>query len=110
MRRFALILLLWTGNLAAEEFQALTGNEILRALAGRKLDYGQGAWQSFYDTMLTQYFSGRPSAERWAVRDDQYCSLWPPSNLWACYEVQKNGDTIRFVDSAGGTTDGIYAK
>ncbi|MEX0309013.1 MAG: hypothetical protein AB3N17_02080 [Tateyamaria sp.] len=109
MRRFALILALWPGFLAAEEFRKLTGDEILAALTGQKLDYGEGVWQTFDDTMLTQYFSGRPSSGRWAVRGDQYCSVWPPSDLWACYDVEQSGDVIRFVDGSGGITDGTYA-
>ncbi|WP_299076195.1 hypothetical protein [uncultured Ruegeria sp.] len=110
MRRFALILAIWPGFLAAEEFRKLSGDEILAALSGHKLTYGEGIWQTFDDTMLTQYYSGRPSSGRWAVREDRYCSLWPPSDLWACYDVQKSGDTIRFVDDAGATTDGTYDK
>ncbi|MTI03636.1 hypothetical protein [Roseibium sp. RKSG952] len=108
MRRFALILAIWPGFLAADEFRQLTGDEILTALTGQKLVYTNGAWQTFDDTMLTQYFSGRPSAGHWAVRDDQYCSLWPPSDLWACYTVQQSGDTIRFVGEGGDLTDGTY--
>jgi hypothetical protein len=110
MRRFALILMLWPGSLLAEEFRTLSGDEILAALSGQKLSYGDGIWQTFDDAMLTQYFSGGPSSGRWAVRDDRYCSLWPPSNLWACYDVQQNGETIRLVDDAGGTTDGTFVK
>ncbi len=110
MRRFALILLLWPGFVAADEFQQLTGDEILMALAGKKLDYGEGITQTFDSNMQTQYFSGRPSSGRWAVRDDRYCSVWPPSDFWACYDVAQSGETIRFVDDSGNTTDGIYLK
>ncbi|WP_299659837.1 hypothetical protein [uncultured Ruegeria sp.] len=110
MRRFALILLLWPEVLAAEEFQQLTGDEILLALSGKKLDYGEGVSQTFDDRMHTQYFSGHPSAGRWAVREDRYCSVWPPSDIWACYDVKQLGDIIRFVDDAGGTTDGTYTE
>ncbi|WP_170759325.1 hypothetical protein [Ruegeria lacuscaerulensis] len=110
MRRFALILVLWPGVLAADEFRQLTGDEILAALAGQKLDYGDGVWQSFDETMQTQYFSGRPNTGRWAVRDDQYCSIWPPSDFWACYDVQQSGDVVRFVDDSGGITVGIYVR
>ena len=110
MRRFALILALWPGCLIAGDFQTLTGEEILAALTGKKLDYGKGIWQTFDEHMQTQYFSGRPSAGRWAVREDRYCSVWPPSDLWACYDVQQNGDLIRFVDDRGEVTDGTYVK
>lgn len=110
MRRFALILALWPGVLAAEDFQRLSGDEILSALVGKKLGYGDGIWQTFDGAMGTQYFSGRPSAGRWAVRNGQYCSVWPPSDLWACYDVLQSGDVIRFVDESGGATDGTNAE
>ncbi len=110
MRRFALILLLLPGIVAAEGFQKLAGDEILKALSGKKLDYGEGVTQTFDENMLTQYFSGRPSSGRWAVRGDRYCSVWPPSDYWACYDIEQSGETIRFVDDAGNTTDGIYAE
>lgn len=110
MRRFALILAIWPGFLAADEFRPLTGEEILTALTDQKLDYGNGVSQVFAGTMLTQYFADRPSAGRWAVREDRYCSLWPPSDLWACYDVHRSGDTIRFVDGVGGVTDGVLVK
>lgn len=110
MRRFALIFALWPGVLTAGDFQKLSGEEILSALAGKKLEYGSGVWQVFEASMTTQYFSGGPSVGRWAVRGDQYCSTWPPADLWACYDVWRNGDAIRFVDDAGGQTVGVYAQ
>ncbi|WP_170472790.1 hypothetical protein [Ruegeria arenilitoris] len=108
MRRFALILGLVPSWLGAEEFKTLTGDEILLVLSGQKLNYGEGAWQTFDDTMLTQYFFGQPSSGRWTVREDQYCSLLPPSDLWVCYDVLQAGQTIRFVDDRGGATDGVF--
>jgi len=110
MRRFALIFAVFPVAVMAEEFKALDSDEILTALTGRTLIYEDGATQHFEDTMLTQYISDRPSSGHWAVREDQYCSLWPPSDLWACYDVQQNGDIIRFVDAGGGLTDGVYSK
>lgn len=110
MRRFALILALWPGVLTADEFTRLTGDQILTALIGKRLEYGQGVSQTFDEHMLTQYFSGGPSAGRWAVREDRYCSQWPPSDVWACYDVLQSGETIRFVGDSGDITDGTYSE
>ncbi len=110
MRLFALIFAVLPGVLAAEEFQTLTGAEILDALSGHRLEYNNGASQTFDASMYTQYFSGGPSSGQWAVRDDQYCSVWPPSDLWACYTVERQGDVIRFVGSGGDITEGVYSK
>ncbi len=109
MRRFALILALCPGLVWAQEYRRLNDNEILAALSGRRLKYENGASQIFEPSMFTRYFSERPSSGRWAVRDNQYCSLWPPSDLWACYQVLKSGDVIRFVGEGGDLTDGKYA-
>ncbi|MFA3917795.1 hypothetical protein [Ruegeria hyattellae] len=110
MRRFALILALAPGILAAEEFRQLTGDEILAALLDRKLAYEGGATQTFEPSMQTQYFSSGPSTGSWAVRGDQYCSVWPPSDIWACYNIERKGDVIRFIDAGGGLTDGTYVE
>lgn len=110
MRRFALILALWPAVLSAEGFTRLTGDEIRAALTGKKLDYGEGISQTFDSSMSTQYFSGSPSSGRWAVRQDRYCSQWPPSDLWACYDVFQSGETIRFVGDGGDITDGTYSR
>ena len=53
MRRFALIFALWPGVLTAGDFQKLSGEEILSALAGKKLEYGAGVWQAFEASMIT---------------------------------------------------------
>lgn len=114
MRRIALIMALIAGipvGLGAEEgFERLNGDQVLEALMGRKLSYDGGIWQTFDPSMRTTYFSGRPSAGTWAVRGDQYCSVWPPSDHWACYDMERKGDTIRFIGSTGEITDGVYAE
>ena len=61
MRQFALILLLWPGIWAMEEFGVLTGDEILQVPTGRKLDGGRGVCRSFDDTKLILYFAARLS-------------------------------------------------
>jgi hypothetical protein len=110
MRRFALILALWPGFAAATEFWPLTGDEIQSTLAGQTLSYAEGVTQNFDASGVTHYFSGRPSTGRWAVREDRYCSTWPPSELWACYDVLQSGLIIRFIDDTGEITDGYLSE
>jgi hypothetical protein len=31
------------------------------------------------------------------VRGNQYCSLWPPAEDWACYDVQLTPDIAPFL-------------
>ncbi len=51
--------------------------------------------------------SGQKTFGRWMMRGDQYCSAWPPSDHYTCYDVEKgvspNGTpTITFVSGGNG--------
>lgn len=107
MRLFALVLLAATPALG-EEWLPLTGAEITEALTGRALVYDNGATQDFRASGRTLYNAGRDSWGYWAVRGDQYCSMWPPSDLWACYDMARSTAGVRFIGQAGEATDGLY--
>lgn len=92
---------------AEPEWRFMSGAEISIALTDRKLDYG-AQWQEFYASGRTLYVSGQDTWGYWAVRDDQYCSLWPPSDLWACYAMQTNETGLRFVGDGGEITEATY--
>ena len=86
----------------------LTGQEIQDALGGNAVKGVQDgvSWkQTFHPSGTTTYISGtRPSPGRWAVRDDKYCSQWPPSPNWDCYTITGEGDRLTFVPDAGGAS------
>ncbi|WP_033838284.1 hypothetical protein [Mesorhizobium loti] len=66
---------------------AMKGPEILAALKGAHVQ-GDGWSQDFDDGGATSYTRGDShQIGRWDVRGDQYCSLWPPSDAWACYAM-----------------------
>jgi len=94
---------------AQEAWQPMSGAEIAGALTDRKLEYGT-AWQEFRASGRTLYNAGADSWGYWAVRGDQYCSMWPPSDLWACYTMEQRNDLLRFVGAAGDITEGRYAE
>jgi len=96
-------------NLAAAEFQALTGAQIEAALSGRALVYDDGSTQDFRPSGRTLYNAGRPSWGYWAARGDTYCSQWPPSDGWTCYDMARQGDVLRFIAQDGSFTDGTYS-
>lgn len=98
---------LWSGAVSAE-WRMLSGAEITDALTERSLLY-EAATQVFYASGRTLYNAGADSWGYWLVRGDQYCSQWPPSGLWDCYDVALNGDEVRFIGSDGSFSDGIYA-
>ena len=109
MRRFALFLCFLTQPAWADDWRILTGAEIQAALTGKKLQYAE-AWQDFRASGATLYNAGRDSWGYWAVRDDQYCSQWPPQALWACYDVAAKGDQIRFIGDFNDVTDGTFVS
>lgn len=98
-----------SGALAAD-WQRLDSAAIRDALEGRKLVYDSGAWQSFSATGGTLYNAGRDSWGSWSVREGRYCSVWPPSDLWACYDVEVTGNKLRFIGDSGDITEGTYSN
>ena len=84
----------------------LSGSEIEKILTDQTVDYAE-AWQDFRASGRTLYNAGRDSWGYWDVRGDEYCSMWQPSDLWACYSMARSGDVVRFIGEAGDVTDGV---
>ncbi|MBE1282456.1 MAG: hypothetical protein GJ676_04015 [Rhodobacteraceae bacterium] len=106
---FVLGLAALSGTAQAEAWRSLDGAAIQTALEGRKLTYDSGAWQDFRASGRTLYNAGQDSWGNWGVRGDQYCSQWPPNNLWACYEVEGSENGVRFIGESGDVTRGTYS-
>jgi len=98
----------WPGLVAA--WQPLDGAEITAALTDRSLAYDQYTLQHFHKNGATDYITERFSSGRWSVRGDQYCSTWPPSETWTCYDVDAQGDSIRFTGADGIASVGTYTE
>lgn len=85
----------------AQDFQTLEADEIWSTMMGNAYTYPTGAWQEFLPSGRTRYVSGNNSWGLWRVKDGCYCAQWPPAANWTCYEVQSNGDRLRFIDENG---------
>ncbi|WP_419914120.1 hypothetical protein [Hoeflea sp.] len=87
MRVVAILALMLATSPASAEAQRLTGDEISELLPGiiASTNATNQTFERNGDTGFTQ--DGRTRSGRWRVRDDFYCSLWPPSDAWRCYEV-----------------------
>ncbi|MEM6373173.1 MAG: hypothetical protein AAF727_10400 [Pseudomonadota bacterium] len=118
MRHLALMLTALLPGVALADWVALTGEEVAAALTGRTLVYldRQDAartvdtTQDFRASGKTLYtFKGRDSWGNWRIEGDQYCSQWPPNDLWACYGLERQGDRLRFVGERDDITEAIYA-
>ena len=105
-------ILVWValaGSAQAEEWRALTGAEIAGALVSRVIVYQGGQRQGFMADGFTTYESrDTVNMGEWRVEGGKYCSIWPPSDLWACYGVEVKGIDVRFVGEGGEVTVGRY--
>ena len=108
------MILLAASPALAEDWRTLSGDEVATALTDREVIYDPKleVSQSFYASGRTQYTFGNPRWGWWEVRGDAYCSLWPPSDEWECFDValSADGTTVRFTGAAGDTTDGAFAE
>ena len=110
MRRFALLLCIFAAPaLAQTDWVPMTGPEVQAALTGKTLRYNADTVQDFRASGRTLYtHKGQESWGYWGVRGDQYCSQWPPSSLWECYDMARTQGAVRFIGTSGDQTDGIY--
>jgi hypothetical protein len=84
--------------------QSLSGDEIVRVLSGATLYGGENAEieQIFQVQGLTIYIErGSVSQGAWSVKDNRYCSIWPPTTAESCYEVLRDGGQVIFVSRTG---------
>ncbi|SFS07598.1 hypothetical protein [Yoonia litorea] len=109
MTRVLIAVLMLAVPAQADGWRVMSGAEITRALTDRTLIYS-AATQRFYASGRTLYDAGRESWGYWAVRGDQYCSQWPPSDGWDFYDMATDGTQLRFIASDGSTTDGAFAE
>ncbi len=74
-------------------------------LAGHVVTY-DGARQSFAAGGGTIYTAQGPSSGRWRDEGGRYCSVWPPSDQWVCFRLERDGVRVRFVADDGSVTEG----
>ena len=113
MRQWSVIagLVLVAGSaMAGDGWTRLKGAEVTAALAARSVLYADGASQDFRADGGTTYTKDRPTLGQWRVQGDNYCSVWPPSDRWVCYSVERSADglSVRFIAADGGATTGRY--
>ncbi len=99
------------------EDKKLTGAEITTVLTDTTVFQYRSAsrpWRQYFSADgATPYFGsdGPASQGRWQVRGDRYCSLWPPSNAWSCYNVTTRTESGRTIitwhPASGGPSVGV---
>ncbi|MCY1125445.1 hypothetical protein OU426_01135 [Frigidibacter sp. RF13] len=114
MKRLIATVLLFSlpSAVLAEDWTRLTGSDVTNALNARHLVYESGATQGFGEDGSTRYTGGGPTMGQWRVKEHQYCSIWPPSDAWTCYDVERStdGKSLRFTGPDGSQTVGRYDR
>jgi hypothetical protein len=107
MFRILLMLALFAALPAFADERKLTGAEIRAALSDKIVegtdDAGRPYTQIFQKGGLTVY-TIKPSSSsngKWDVRGDQFCSQWPPSENWSCYDMTGDGKQLTFIAKDG---------
>lgn len=109
MKAIWTVLMLMPQIAAAAEWEPVTVDaEIRQTLAGRTLTFDAYTFQRFGEGGDTQYVTDRLSDGRWEARGGQYCSAWPPSDLWTCYDIEVQGKLVRFISVDGSNSTGTY--
>ena len=81
---------------------------IQEALEDRTVRYDTLTFQMFGAEGDTQFITERASEGRWAARGGKYCSVWPPSEVWTCYDFAVSGNLVRFIGSDRSVSIGTY--
>jgi len=112
MIKWAIIaLLMWPAAARAEDWTRVSEDaEIYAALSDRILRYDALTFQSFGADGDTQYITEWTSDGRWAAQGGQYCSIWPPSDIWTCYDFELLGEQARFISEDGSVSVGTFEE
>jgi len=89
----------------AGQWVQLDGEAIQSVLTDKEVIYEgeRSISQAFHASGKTTYVDARPSFGNWKVSMTQYCSQWPPSREWTCYDVYRDKEInkIRFIAQSG---------
>ncbi len=58
--------------------------------------------QTFEVQGVTNFFvNDQVQRGLWRIENEQYCSNWPPTDHWDCYDLLKDGTTLIFLSAQG---------
>ncbi len=111
LRRAWLIAVLVNGVLA---FRATAWEAMPVAdLAGLDIRFGSGL-QHFYASGRSLHvpradnpFANGPTWGYWREAAGRYCAQWPPNRRWLCFDLDRDGATVRFRADDGGEVLGL---
>jgi len=106
MRNFFVLLVMLSFHSAAfADSQKLNATQIIELLSDKTIYGLPGAAPSeqIFQKAGATYFTenGNQSQGEWKLEGDKYCSVWPPSQNWVCYDMTRDGNTIGFISPSG---------
>jgi hypothetical protein len=108
MKQFAAILILsiltTTANAFEKKLDGKTLKDLLSDISLTSVENGRVIEQVFQKggaTFTVDIESQAQSRGFWRIEGDKYCSQWPPSEHWSCYDVFGTDDGVVFVSSNG---------
>ena len=99
MRTMLMAVMLCPGMALA--WERLDDAGIEAVLADRVVRYDAWTTQVFLAGGRTEYHTERFAEGAWKAEGGRYCSLWPPAATWTCYDLERDGDRLRFTNDAG---------
>jgi hypothetical protein len=104
MKILPLLMMLFVGAAHATEVK-ISGAVVAQLLQDVELTANDGSKniaQIFQKSGVTLYIvNGQQSQGFWRVEGDKYCSQWPPSEHWDCFDMTRNGNLIAFISVSG---------
>jgi hypothetical protein len=97
--------ILFFTSFATAEPNTLNGAKIRQLLSDKTIYSMTTATPSeqLFQKAGTTYYSenGNQSQGNWKIDGDKYCSVWPPSENWVCFDVTQTGNMINFISPSG---------
>ena len=108
--RIAALAALMPGALLANG-PAPTGADIAAALTTHDVIYDGFGWERHLGngrlvSRSVEAPFGQTSVGEWRMEGNTRCLRWSRAMGWACYRVEIEGETLRFVDELGNTVTG----
>jgi hypothetical protein len=92
------------GHAQDKKLDALAFQALLNDITLVSIDAERAVEQVFQKSGVTFTVDMETKAQSqgfWRIEGNKYCSKWPPSEHWSCYDVFSNDKIVVFVSSNG---------
>lgn len=109
--RFVAVMATLAGEAVAQGWEPVFEDQaIFDAFADRTVTFDAYTFQTFGAAGETRFLTERAADGLWMARDGQYCSQWPPSERWECYDIQLREAQVKFIGPNRTESIGTFDK